>query len=101
MCVKCGCNLVLPPARGGAPVRPSSRLDPSVAVLLSLVLVGLPQIVMGQATKGVVMLVSAMIFGALTGCIACLVTWPVAAIDAYMIASKIQRGQRVGEWEFF
>jgi len=57
--------------------------------------------VLGQAIKGVVILVVGLILAALTGCLACLIVWPVAAIDALLIASKLQRGQPVGQWEFF
>mgnify|MGYP006969353255 CR=1 FL=1 len=47
------------------------------------------------------MLVAALVLGALTGCIACLITFPVSMIDACCIAKKLKQGQTVGEWEFF
>jgi TM2 domain-containing membrane protein YozV len=76
-------------------------MEPVLAGLLSFLLCGLGQMILGQVLKGVVMLVVAMMLGAVTGCIACLVTWPVSAIDAYLIAQKLKQGKSVGEWEFF
>jgi hypothetical protein len=54
-----------------------------------------------QYIKGIVFLVGALILGVLTGCIACFITFPVAAIDAYSIAQRINRGQPVRQWDFF
>jgi TM2 domain-containing membrane protein YozV len=76
-------------------------MEPALAALLSFLLVGLGQMVLGQTIKGVVMLIVALVLGALTGCVACLVTFPVSAIDAYLIAKKLKEGKSVGEWEFF
>jgi len=102
VCIKCGAQLARPANAGQKRIKSTaSTLEPAIAVLLSFVFVGLPQIIMGQAIKGVAMLIVAFVLGALTGCLACLITYPVAAIDAYMIASKLKRGQSVGEWEFF
>lgn len=86
----------------GDVIRPSrNALHPAVAGLLSFLLIGLGQMVMGQVGKGVVMLVVALILGVLTGCFACLITFPVSVIDACLIASKLRSGQAVGKWEFF
>lgn len=57
--------------------------------------------VMGQVAKGIVMLVVAILLNVATGCVAVVVTFPVSIIDAYLIAKKLQRGRKVGEWEFF
>jgi len=105
-CVKCGTGFLQlqSPSQYHAPgmIRPTpGSLAPGAALLLSLVLIGLPQMVMGQAIKGVVMLIVAGVLGVLTGRFACLVMWPVGAIDAYCIASKLRRGQPVHQWEFF
>ncbi|HTN77746.1 MAG TPA: hypothetical protein VL096_20955 [Pirellulaceae bacterium] len=70
-------------------------------MLLSLILVGLPQMIMGQSIKGVVLLIGAIVLGVLTLGLAAPVIWVVAAVDAYMIANKLKSGQSVGEWEFF
>ncbi|MGO8748919.1 MAG: hypothetical protein ACLQNE_23385 [Thermoguttaceae bacterium] len=72
-----------------------------MACLLSLVIVGLGQMLLGQTIKGVVMLIAAMVLGVLTVGLAIVVVWPVSAIDAYMIAKKLREGKSVGEWEFF
>lgn len=116
-CPYCTGQFVMPPQPPPAPIpymlpavktkrhnsrsRSGGTLNPALAVILSLVLVGLPQMLMGQAIKGVVMLIVGVILGALTGCLACLIIWPVGMIDAYCIAQKLRDGRRVGEWEFF
>lgn len=102
VCIKCGAQLARISSANTGRIQPTANtLDPGIAALLSFLLVGLPQMLMGQKIKGVVMIIVALILAALTGCIACLVTYPVGAVDAYMIASKLKRGQSVGEWEFF
>lgn len=83
-------------------IRPSrNSLHPAVAGLLSFLLIGLGQMVMGQVAKGVLMLIGALVLGVLTGCFACLITFPVSVIDACLIASKLRSGEAVGKWEFF
>ena len=77
------------------------NLTPGIAALLSVLLVGLGQILMGQQAKGVTMLVVACLLGFVTFGVAAVVVWPVSAVDAYRIAKKLESGQAVGEWEFF
>ena len=107
VCVKCGIGLnsggnTWSIGGGGKRIPPKNpSMDPTLAAVLSVLLVGLGQILLGQTIKGVVMLIVALVLGALTGCLACLITFPVSAIDAYLIAKKMQQGKSVGEWEFF
>ena len=37
----------------------------------------------------------------MTGGISSLVMFPVAALDAYLLADKLDNGKMVGAWEFF
>jgi TM2 domain-containing membrane protein YozV len=81
--------------------------DPTLMAILSLVVPGLGQIVLGQTAKGAAILV--VFFGlnlmaccgvifALLGAIAVAVA---SIIDAHQIAVKLRSGQPVGQWEFF
>jgi TM2 domain-containing membrane protein YozV len=102
VCVKCGVSL----AKGsgflsgrGSGVATTQSLDPTIAAVLSLFIPGLSQILMGQVVKGIVILVAAIVLTVF--CLVGIVLSPVAAIDAYLIARKIQAGNQIGEWEFF
>jgi len=77
------------------------RTSPFVAMLLSVLLVGLGQIVNGQVIKGLLMLIGAMVLGALTGGIAGVVIWVVSGIDAYICVSKLKQGRPIGRFNFF
>jgi len=87
--------------RGPVRARGGSSLSPAIAVILSLLLVGLPQMMMGQIAKGLLLLVSAVVIGALTLGAGAIVVWIIAAIDAAAIASKLESGKKVGDFEFF
>ena len=105
VCIKCGIDDsggTIFGGGGGKRIQPTGKtLEPVLACLLSLVIVGLGQMLLGQTIKGVVMLIAAMVLGVLTVGLAIVVVWPVSAIDAYMIAKKLREGKSVGEWEFF
>jgi TM2 domain-containing membrane protein YozV len=72
-----------------------------MAVLSGCCIAGLGQIILGQVTKGVVILLGSIALGAVTMGVSVFVTWPLGAIDAYMIAKKLKEGRIVGQWEFF
>lgn len=71
------------------------------ACLLSLVLVGLGQMYLGQAAKGLLMLLGAVVIGAVTLGVATVLIWIIAAVDAYKIGKKLEDGYPVGKWEWF
>jgi TM2 domain-containing membrane protein YozV len=114
-CKHCGAMLVpLPPsAQPGAAVRAApteQRLiyprnpphDPTLMAIFSgLLIFGLGQMVVGQVSKGLVILVGNIVLACCTMGISLLVTWPLGAVDAYLIAKKLREGRPVGEWEFF
>lgn len=108
VCVKCGVSTkgVVAKAGGGSSggmVQPSDPpKDPVLMGILSgCVIAGLGQIILGQVTKGVVILLGSMVLAALTAGLSIFVTWPAGGIDAYRIAKKLKDGRSVGQWEFF
>ena len=77
-----------PPASGGggALVYPSSPpKDPVLILLLNLFLAGVGYLVIGQKTKGIVVIVVAI----------------AAAVDGYLQATQLKAGHAVGQWTFF
>jgi len=133
ICIKCGCGLPAKSAHNGLQsndvmVQPSaSPKDPAFMFILSLLLVGLGQIVLGQIAKGVL-----MFFGAVTllwmicgnglmispifwtsqsgiylinhvGFFLLLtpIFWLFSALDAYKIAIKLKQSKPVEPFEFF
>ena len=73
-----------------------TRLEPWAAALISFFIPGLGQILVGQVVKGCVILIltlTAFLFGPIINIL--------AALDAYLITKKINRGTAVGPWEFF
>ena len=68
--------------------------------ILSAVVPGLGQMILGQTVKGIVLCVLGVGLGATT-CIGGLAVSVVAIIDAYQIGVKLQNGQPVRQWDFF
>lgn len=79
----------------------SSDKDPWLMALLSFLILGLGQLILGQTAKGLTILVVGIIIGIITFGIASLITVPISVIDAYLIAKKKIEGKEVGDWEFF
>ena len=114
ICVKCGVStarVVMATAVGvGGPrdgkVHPSDPpKDPVLMCVLSVLLVGLGQMILGQTAKGAVMLCTALFFGIplalFTYGLAIPAVWFMSGADAYRIGQKLKQGRSVGEWEFF
>ena len=75
--------------------------NPIVAALLSLILLGgVGQIYIGQQKKGIILIVVWILgwcsFGLITTVAAI-----VGAIDAYMMADKLQKGEAIGDMQWF
>lgn len=70
-----------------------------LAAILSLILLGgVGQIYLGQTKKGVILIVGTL----LLSCVGIGVIIPVlGAVDAYMIADKLQKGEAVGDMQWF
>ena len=75
--------------------------DPTLMAILSFLIPGLGQIVLGQTVKGVVLLVLYVGAGLITVCVGSLPVLIVAIVDAYQIGVKLRNGQPVKQWEFF
>ena len=80
----------------------SSPKDPLLMALLSgCCLAGVGQMVLGQVTKGLVLMFGTIVLGLLTGGLSVFLTFPLLAIDAYQVARKLKAGESVSEWECF
>jgi TM2 domain-containing membrane protein YozV len=73
--------------------------NPILATILSLLLLGgAGQIYLGQQKKGIILIVAT----ALLSCIGVgVVVWIVGVIDAYMLADKLQKGESIGDMQWF
>lgn len=77
------------------------KTSPTVSAVLSVLLVGLGQMINGQLIKGLLMLIGGFVIGAATGGIAGIPIWIISAIDAYMSANKLKQGKPIGRFSFF
>jgi TM2 domain-containing membrane protein YozV len=70
-----------------------------LAAILSLLLLGgVGQIYLGQTKKGVILIVATLILS----CVGIGLIIPVlGAIDAYMMADKLQKGETIGDMQWF
>jgi TM2 domain-containing membrane protein YozV len=78
--------------------------DPVLMCVLSVLVVGLGQVILGQTVKGITMLVGVILLSVITcGSFLLLapVVWVISGLDAYKIANKLKQGTPVGIWEFF
>ncbi|MDZ4820083.1 MAG: hypothetical protein SGJ20_14040 [Planctomycetota bacterium] len=106
-CRHCGSMLVPVPMTNqqGTSKQISSSSPPKDPLLMALLsgccIAGLGQMIMGQVTKGVVLLIGAMALAGLTFGVSIFITWPLMGVDAYLVAKKLKSGQSVTEWECF
>jgi TM2 domain-containing membrane protein YozV len=81
--------------------------SPIVLAVASVLVPGLGQFILGQRSKGAVLIALA-----LCGCCGTVKTFGlggvflgawnlVCAIDAYLLGQKVERGRAVGPWEWF
>lgn len=96
MCVQCGTSV-----RHSGATASGGGMEPWIAGLISFLVTGLGQIILGQGKKGALILVGSMILAVLTVGASIFITTPIAVIDAYLIGKKKKEGIPVGEWEFF
>ena len=73
--------------------------NPIIAAVLSLLLLGgVGQMYIGQMKKGVILIVGTVVLS----CIGIGVIIPVlGAVDAYMLADKLQKGEAIGDMQWF
>ena len=85
----------------GISVQPGTHL-PVIALLLSLIFfVCAGQFYNKQVTKGLALLVASVVLAVFTAGLSMLITYPMAIIDAYLIGQRLNRGEVVGEWQWF
>lgn len=72
-----------------------------MALLSAFCLWGVGQMILGQVGKGLFILVGGVVVAVFTGGFLIPAIWAFAAIDAYLIAKKLQAGRAVGPWEWF
>ena len=99
VCLSCGTRLQGGTISANGPV--DTSVNPILMGLVSFLIVGLGQIIMGQVGKGIAIFVGSIVLGFFTFGISAFITTPLAVVDAVLIAKKKQQGKRVGEWEFF
>lgn len=83
-------------------IQPDPSISPMSNALLNLCCIsGMGQMANGQAGKAALVFFGSVLLGVITGGASVFVTYPLAAIDAYKIASKLKSGQPVGHWDWF
>lgn len=75
--------------------------SPFLASVLSLFVIGVGQMYVGQVTKGVAMFILALIISVLIVPHAVVGLWLIAVFDAFLIARKLRRGHPVRQWQWF
>lgn len=96
ICVECGVSI----DRKVSGISNGAK-EPWLIALLSFLLTGLGQMVIGQGKKGATILIGSIILGFMTFGVSTFVTTPLAIVDGYLIAKKKKEGKEVAEWEFF
>lgn len=76
-------------------------VSPGLATILSLLLIGLGQMLNGQLVKGILMLIISVLIGIMTGFLIAPFLWIFSGIDAYQCAKKLKNGQPIGKFSFF
>lgn len=73
----------------------------ALAVVLSILINGLGQIYNKQVGKGVVVILVSLMLAFFTCGLSLVVTFPLAVIDAALVAGRLDRGEAIGEWQSF
>ena len=73
--------------------------NPIIAAVLSVLLLGgVGQMYIGQMKKGIILIVATVVLS----CIGIGVVIPIlGAVDAYMLADKLQKGEAIGDMQWF
>lgn len=73
--------------------------NPIIAAVLSVLLLGgVGQMYLGQMKKGIIIIVATLILS----CVGIGVIIPIlGAVDAYMLADKLQKGESIGDMQWF
>ena len=73
--------------------------NPIIAALLSFLLLGgVGQMYLGQTKKGIIIIVATLVLS----CVGIGVIIPLlGTVDAYMLADKLQKGEAIGDMQWF
>lgn len=99
-----GPDVPVAPPPDAAPIDANRRArvhSPSLAVLLSLCIIGFGQVYNRQALKGIAVLLATLALAEMMGVRGAIMMHPIAAVDAWAIAARIRRGENVGRWQWF
>ena len=90
------------PAQQHGLIAPDRHASPMIAAFVNALFCcnGLGQVINGQVTKGILVFVMHVLACLICGPFAA-VTWIIAIVDAWCIASKRANGHSVGLWEWF
>jgi TM2 domain-containing membrane protein YozV len=81
---------------------PTSPNEPLTMALCSgCCIAGMGQMALGQVGKGLVILGGSIVLALMTGGVSAFLTWPLSAVDAFLIAKKLRDGHAVAKWEWF
>ncbi|GEM_PF-2374839 len=72
-----------------------------LAVILSLMVIGMGQMYVGQLAKGAALFIVALIVSVLILPYAYIGIWGIGIIDTYRISKKLHRKHPVRQWEWF
>lgn len=89
-------------SEAGCPSPRDDAKSPVLAALLSFLLVGMGQVYIGQVEKGLVLLgaVLLLLLTVVPGAPGLLILL-ANVLDAFLLARRLARGERVGKWDFF
>jgi TM2 domain-containing membrane protein YozV len=73
--------------------------NPIIAAILSLIIGGGGQLYIGQTKKGIILTVATIVLYFCFGIGAILAI--LGAVDAYMLTDKLQKGEAIGDMQFF
>lgn len=111
-CPFCGQHFQMPPVMVAAPVLPAmpqrdddaifgrSSIDPGLSLIVSFLLPGLTQIILGQTAKGLFILIDTFVLCFFTLCIGFVIICPIAMLDGYGLAKKVRSGRSIKQWEW-
>lgn len=86
----------------------NAKVTPTVAVILSILITGLGQMINGQLIKGLTMLIAGFIGTFIISMFTCGIgaiiavpaVWIISGLDAYNCTKILETGGTLGEWEF-
>lgn len=83
------------------PAGGEKQKEPILTAVASFIIPGAGQIWLGQLTKGVGILVLAILLSCFTGGLAYIIAGIFSAVDAFKLTEKINTGKQLEDMEFF